>query len=499
MAGTRIGVVLSGPDEETFILTEFIGSGAFGEVYRAENKEKELVVAAKLLPLTGISNPELRQALLNEAKLATQVSHPNVVNLLHVGDNSEIGPYLLMEYVSGQTLDEFIRTKSETRTKINLGEGIEMMLQISQGSSAINEKLVHRDIKPDNILISVRGLKITDFGLSKLVSERTRTLTFKGVGPIRYMAPEAWQLQPNTPKMDIYSVGCVFYEILTLHHPLQSRISDPSHIEAWRNAHLFEPVDDIRSVRADIPRPLAQILSRMVAKRANDRPGWDEIISILSSAGAKFEDSEDLVPIIEKAIARKDIIEKERLSKERKIFAEKERDHLYKVSFDQLVARWDKIVDSFNAKFQGGAIRKTPQSGFSLAYLLPDAPRIVITLFPRQQTDIKIAGGDLVGGGFIGIEGGGSANILLIKESEDDIYGKWIACLTKLSSLVDPQKSLSRLKRQPRMSPFGFQAESDFFENIRWADGGAMHIFTYELKMDLDQLFCDLLDTAFSM
>jgi len=499
MAGTRIGAIITGPNGEDYVLTEYLGAGAFGEVYRVENKEHELIATAKLLPLMGKPDSALKQALLNEATLATQVSHPNVVNVFHAGDNIEVGPYVLMEYVSGQTLEEFLRTKAQTGSMITLGKAIEMMLYIAQGARAINEKLVHRDIKPDNILIAGGRLKITDLGLSKVVAERTRTLTFKGVGPIRYMAPEAWQLQPNTPKMDIYSVGFIFYEILTLQHPLQSRVADPSHIEAWRKAHLFEPLEDIRSVRQDIPRPLAQILSRMVAKRATDRPEWDEIIAILSSAGVESESSADLVPIVEKAIAQKDKIERERLEEDRRRSAVKELEQLYQVAFEQLVARWDTIVDSFNAEFQGGTITKTQKSALGFDYILPNAPRIMVSIFPRQETDIKIAGGNLIGGGFVGIEGGASANILLIRESPDDIYGKWVACLVKLSDLADPQKSISRLSRPPRAEPFGFQSESDFLEHIRWASGGAMHIFTYELRTDLDQLFRDLLGIAYSV
>jgi serine/threonine protein kinase len=333
MAGTRIGVIVSGPNEQNFELTEFLGAGAFGEVYRAENKENEIVVAVKLLPLTGISDHSFKQALLNEATLATQVHHQNIVNVFHAGDNKDIGPYLLMEYVLGETPEKFLHRRIKTGSRIGLGKAVEIMLQIAQGARAINEKLVHRDIKPDNILISSNLIKITDFGLSKLVAERTRTLTFKGVGPIRYMAPEAWRMQSNTPKMDIYSVGLVFYEILILQHPLQNRVTDPSHIEAWRQAHLFESIGDIRPLREDIPRPLAQVLSRMVAKRSADRPEWNEIIAILSSTGVDFEDSEELIPIVEKAISRKERIAREKLDEERIKSAEQELSQFYQVGF----------------------------------------------------------------------------------------------------------------------------------------------------------------------
>jgi len=498
MAGTRIGSIVIGPDEKEYELTEFLGAGAFGEVYRAENKESDTIIAAKLLPMGGVSDSEFKQALLNEASLATQVFHPNVVKVIYVGDNAQVGPFVLMEYISGQTLEEFLQTQNEAGSKLSLGKATEIMLQIAQGGRAINEKLVHRDIKPNNIMVSGNRLKITDFGLSKIVTERTRTLTFKGIGPIRYMAPEAWQLQKNTPKMDIYSAGLVFYEILSLQHPLQSRVTDPSHIEAWRKAHLFEPIGDIRSSRDDIPRSLSQLLSRMVAKRSADRPEWDEIISILSSEAVDSENSEELTIVMDKAIAKKDALERSRLEEEQKRTEKQEVERLYQVVFKQLISKWDTIVESFNIEFQGGEIKKSLSSSSRVTYQLPNAPHILVSLFSRQETDIKIASGNLIGGGFIGIENGAGANILLLKESSEDLYGKWVACAMKISALVDPRKSLSRLSMPPKFEPFGFQAESDFYEHIRYASGG-MHIFTYELKSDLDQLFRELLETAFAM
>ena len=95
MAGTRIGLIIAGPNNQQFELTDYLGAGAFGEVYRAEEKESGYIAAVKLLPLSGIQDPSVKQALLNEAQLATQVSHPNVVAVLHVGEHSDLGPYVL--------------------------------------------------------------------------------------------------------------------------------------------------------------------------------------------------------------------------------------------------------------------------------------------------------------------------------------------------------------------------------------------------------------------
>jgi serine/threonine protein kinase len=500
MVRTRIGATLKGPDDREFVLTEFLGSGAFGEVYRADerNTNTGAIAAAKLLPLHGIDDEDLVLALMNEARLATEVSHPNVVGVLFVGEDSEIGPYVLMEYVAGQTLQEFLHNKASSGDLLPLQAVLDMMLHVAQGACAINKVLVHRDIKPDNILLAGSRLKITDFGLSKLVAERTRTHTFKGVGPIKYMAPEAWQFQQNTHKIDVYSVGIVFFEMLTLKHPLQNAVSDPTHVESWRKAHLFSPAPDIRTLRDDVPRPLAQLLSRMVAKRPADRPDWEEVIQIVSSTGADNPGSEGLSSIVERAVARQASAEKNRLAEAEKQAHIREMQELYLVSFEQMVGRWEEVVDAFNAEFQGGMIRKRTKSRTKLAYDLPNATSIIFSLFTRRETHTKINGGTVIGGCLVAIEHGPSANIVLLQDSQEDLYGHWIGCLVKLSALVDPQKSLARLERRPPMAPFGFQTESDFYDHIRHA-GGGMHIFTYEMRHDLGELFRDLLETAFAL
>ncbi len=446
----------------------------------------------------GSSDPSLKQALLNESQLATQVSHPNVVNVLQVGDHPDVGPYMLMEYVPGQTLEQFLHAKTIASSEIQLGKAVEKMRDIAQGARAINEKLVHRDIKPDNILVSDDQLKITDFGISKLVTESTRTLTFKGVGPVRYMAPEAWQLQKNTPMMDVYSVGLIFYEILTLQHPLINAVIDPTHIESWRRAHLFETPQDIRSNRDDIPRPLAQLLSRMTAKRPSDRPSWDEVISVLSSSGENGEESEDLSQIVDKAIERREKVEKARLAEEQRRSVEQDVERLYEVAFEQLVARWDSIMESFNMEYQGNTITKRQSSPRSFEYVLPNAPTISVSLFSRREMDFQIRGRTLIGGGLVAVDQGVSANLLLLKDSVEDLYGGWTSCLIKLKPNVVPQSALSHLTRKPPLEPFGLQNETDFYEHIRWAGSGATHIFSYEFRDDLESLFREVLYTAFS-
>jgi serine/threonine protein kinase len=274
MPSVALGTSFVGPNREVFKVTDFLGQGAFGEVYRSVGETTGTVVAVKLLPLGALASPETKIALLNEIRTAQLIKHPNVVQVLHVNDgvSSQIGPYVVMEYVLGGSLARVL----SAGTQIPLGRAIEMMIDIAQGARAINEMLIHRDIKPDNVLIEASKLKIGDFGISKFVDESTRLHTFKGAQHIWYMAPEGWANQANTIKIDVYSVGLVFYQILTLKHPLLQYVNDPGNFLDWEKAHLYQQCPDVRTLRNEVPLSIAQLLSRMVSKRPEERPLWDD-------------------------------------------------------------------------------------------------------------------------------------------------------------------------------------------------------------------------------
>jgi NIMA (never in mitosis gene a)-related kinase/serine/threonine-protein kinase len=263
-----------------YVISDFLGRGSFGEVYRANGESTGTVVAVKLLPLGKLSGEVEKRALLNEIKAAQQINHPNVVRVLHVDEGSiaDLGPYACMEYVSGGTLDRLLSVKSQASSQIPLSRAIEMMIDIAQGMRAVNERVVHRDVKPDNILIEGKTLKISDFGISKFIDESTRLHTFKGGQHAAYMAPEGWATEKNTHKLDVYAVGIVFFQILTLQHPLLPKVKDPGNFTQWESAHLFETCPDVRTGRSDVPISLAQLVSRMVAKRPQDRPEWEEVL-----------------------------------------------------------------------------------------------------------------------------------------------------------------------------------------------------------------------------
>lgn len=501
MAGERIGIEVTGPGGEPFKLADYLGHGAFGDVYRGIGKSSGVVVAVKLLPINELDNPDSRIALLNEIILAQKINHPNVVSVLHVNDNtsSSTGPYLVMEYVAGGTLASFLRAQSAAKTLVPLARAREMMIDIAQGARAINGKLIHRDIKPDNVLLDGARLKISDFGISKVVDERTRTHTFKGGQHVRYMAPEGWEGETNSFKLDVYSVGLVFYEILTLGHPLTTSVTDATDWRAWRKAHLFATCPDVRSVRSEVSLAMSQLLSRMVSKRPQDRPNWDEVIAKLSSDEQPDAEAVSVSAAIEAAVKRQQVIDRVKLAQAEDAEREAHKEELYRHACAGLVKSFDGIMEHFNRGYQLGKIATSIYHIDGRRYSIPTGGAIKCAFFSRCRRDFPLGTGQLVGGGFLGIENGVSANLLLLREAKDDLYGKWLGCLVNLSYVAHPSDLIGRWGITERsVFPMGFGSEPEFYEEIKYALGGPLHIFKYEIRGDVKKLFTDMLETAFA-
>ena len=495
MPSIHIGRQITGPDNERYVIVDFLGHGAFGEVYRATGEKTGAVLAVKLLPVGQLPDETGRRALLNEVRAAQQINHPNVIRVLHVDEGSfqDLGPYVCMEYVSGGTLARLLRVQNQTNSQIPLPRTIEMMIDIAQGARAINEKLVHRDLKPDNVLIEGSTLKIGDFGISKFVDESTRLHTFKGGQHVAYMAPEGWKNERNTFKIDVYAAGIMFFEILTLSHPLAPKVRDPGSLNEWEQVHLYETIPDLRNLRHDAAMPIIQLIPRMAAKRPQDRPNWDEVLRILSDPAVDAGAARNAVisEAVAAAVAQRQQEERRSLEMARKAEEAETGRRLYGHSCQVLLERFRPAVEQFNREFQFGSITAVEERGFHY-WPLPSGNTIEVIFFAPHKTGIKIRGSELLGGGWIGLRRGRSANLILLKESADDLYGRWIICEVKLMALVDPSSVIGKFGITERtVEPFGFN-DANFYDQIAYAQGG-MHIFTYHFDDDVEGYFALLI------
>lgn len=534
---TRVGLEIRGPSGEKFKVTDLLGAGFFGEVYRAVGTVSGTVVAVKLLPTPEQNDDASLVALLNEVRSAAQIVHPNVVRVLHVDDGTiaELGPYVVMEYLSGGTLAKILRSQRAASAPIPLGRAREMMIDIAQGTKAINGKLIHRDIRPDNILVDENHLKIGDFGISKFVDESTRDKTFKGGQNIHYMAPEGWESATNTFKLDTYSVAIVFFEILALKHPFAHALRDVNDWHEWERVHLFETCPDVRSARSEVSAAIAQLIQRMLSKRPQERPDWDDVLRILTTLNSPRKRRTAIRKAVEVAIRKTEEQHQARLAEAERAREKEKRKQRYIYSCNDLLKVFNQIVEEFNSEFQHGKISVQHEpleenvgyihSMLDTTYTLPTGGEIRCYFFPdvarHDNHTVKVCGATIIGGGFIGIGSpettlggtaaiaqavleaefpgmrtGRSANMLLLKDREDDLYGYWVVCEVDITALTDRQKLVGSLGITAKtVFPFGFKEGWDLLDQISSADAG-MRMFSYSFTNNAARFFAGLIKDA---
>jgi eukaryotic-like serine/threonine-protein kinase len=256
---------LKGPNsDKQYQNISFFRRGGMGEVYTSLDTYNNEIKAIKLIPVEDDSEYKL---LKTEFEIAISLKHKNIINSDYFGEVS-IGDttylYCVMDYHKNGNLREFLNSQQEL---ISITTSIKLMKDISQGIEFAHLKVVHRDLKPENLLFNEnKDLLICDFGLAKYIDAKTRTRTFKGSGTLPYMSPECWMMDSNTSIMDIYSMGIIFFEILSLHQPFTGNSESE-----FRNKHLYETLPDISNLRVDVPIRLSDMINKMTNKQTKDR------------------------------------------------------------------------------------------------------------------------------------------------------------------------------------------------------------------------------------
>ena len=243
-----------------------IGSGGMANVYLAQDLILERQVAVKMMSLTFNEDEEsdnLRR-FQREALSTTELIHPNIVNIYDIGEGER--PYIVMEYVEGTDLKKYIQENHP----IPYSKVIKIMSQILSGISyAHRNGVIHRDIKPHNILIDKEGtVKITDFGIAVALSQNSITQTNSILGSVQYISPEQARGNMVTKQSDIYSLGIVLYEMLTGVVPFEGESAVSVALK-----HFQSPIPSLREFDTRIPQPLENVVLRAAAKDAKDRYG----------------------------------------------------------------------------------------------------------------------------------------------------------------------------------------------------------------------------------
>src|SRR3954469_20120867 len=247
---TVIGTLIS----ERYRLEEKIGSGGMSSVYRAFDPTLERWVAIKLMHRDISNDPDQLERFRREARAVAQLNHPHVVTVIDAGEDDG-NPYIVFEYVEGETLKDRIRRLG----RLPVAEAVAYAVEIARAlECAHSHLLVHRDVKPQNVLIDADGrAKVTDFGIARSLEAQGLTATGRVLGTTDYVSPEQALGHEVTVQSDIYSLGIVLYEMLTGEAPFKA---DTQVAVAMK--HVREPLPDVQRRRPEISAALAAAVER---------------------------------------------------------------------------------------------------------------------------------------------------------------------------------------------------------------------------------------------
>jgi serine/threonine-protein kinase len=259
-------------------LGELIGRGGFGSVYAAWDARLEREVAVKTIRPDVFPSPLLLARFAREARAAAQLRHPHIMPIFTVGDAEGMG-YIIMPRIRGDSLRAVLE-----RELLPIAEAHRLLLEVSSAFRAAHEAgLVHRDVKPENILLEgpERRAVLTDFGVVKALCGDDTAITGAGVilGTPAYLSPEQALGREIDHRADIYSLGIVAFEMLAGRRPFEG--ATPRELLAL---HLTTPAPDVRRCRADVPKKLASAVRRCLAKAASER--WQRIGDFAAALGS---------------------------------------------------------------------------------------------------------------------------------------------------------------------------------------------------------------------
>lgn len=255
----NIGKKLDGRYE----ITELIGIGGMADVYKAIDIIEDKIVAVKILKNEFANDDEFLRRFRNESKAIAVLSHPNIVKIFDVGFTDKI-QFIVMEYIDGITLKEFMEQQGILKWK----DAIHFIIQILRALQHAHDRgIVHRDIKPQNIMLFPDGtIKVMDFGIARFAREEGKTLSDKAIGSVHYISPEQARGDFTDEKSDIYSVGIMLYEMLTGRKPFDA--DNPVSVAVM---HMQTRARNPRDLNDTIPEGLEEIVLRAIQKDASKR------------------------------------------------------------------------------------------------------------------------------------------------------------------------------------------------------------------------------------
>ena len=248
---------------DRYEIIKSIGEGGMANVYLAQDTILDRKVAIKVLRGDLANDEKFIRRFQREALSASSLSHPNIVEMYDVGEDGG-NHYIVMEYIEGKTLKQLLKK----RGNLTVSEAVDIMLQLTDGiSHAHDSYIIHRDLKPQNIMIQEDGqIKITDFGIAMALNSTQLTQTNSVMGSVHYLPPEQASGKGSTIKCDIYSMGILFYELLTGVLPFKGDNAVEIALK-----HMKDPIPSVRKQNANIPQSVENIIIKATAKNPKNR------------------------------------------------------------------------------------------------------------------------------------------------------------------------------------------------------------------------------------
>ena len=248
---------------ERYEIIRSIGEGGMANVYLGYDTILDRNVAIKILRGDLSGDEKFVRRFQREALSASSLAHPNIVEMYDVGEDDGVY-YIVMEYVDGKTLKQLLKK----RGNLTLSEAIDIMLQLTDGMAHAHDSyIVHRDLKPQNVMIKDDGqIKITDFGIAMALNSTQLTQTNSVMGSVHYLPPEQASGKGSTIKSDIYSIGIIFYELLSGSLPFRGDNAVEIALK-----HMRDPLPSLRDENPAIPQSIENIIMRATAKNPKNR------------------------------------------------------------------------------------------------------------------------------------------------------------------------------------------------------------------------------------
>lgn len=286
----------------TFEVQRQVGRGSMAAVYLAKEAGLDRLVAIKVLLPQRAADETARRRFEREAKAVASLVHPNIVQIYRSGRLPDETPYLAMQYVEGRTMEDRLMAEGP----LSVAATREVLVCVASALAAAHDKgIVHRDIRPQNVLWDERGhtALLSDFGIAALVAttQDVEKLTKTGelLGSPRYMSPEQMLEQDVSPMSDIYALGVLGYELLTGEGPYVEQQS----IDLFKAYALGQPPRELLDMRADVDRDLATLLRRCLNRQPNHRPRAADLVRMLEG-GAPVDDEPEALGL-EQLLARR--------------------------------------------------------------------------------------------------------------------------------------------------------------------------------------------------